>query len=117
MDRISGRYPGGPSQNPDSHGSEGEHVPEIRQLEDRWARRVVRTVRLKRRRRLGIGFGLVFLVAVVIGAWLGIRSHTTPHEVVREQESASAPDSQIRREADRVLRELWRMEELERVRR
>lgn len=116
MGTIRGYYPGGPDRTSDPDARRRRLEP-VRTLWSRQSRKVVTVGRVRRRRRLLTGFAVMLLAAVMAGSWLGVRSHASAEEVAREVESAAVPDTpdaRIRKEADRVLQELWRMEAMER---
>lgn len=120
MSALDGRYPGGP-RRPGREAEGGpRHDPDLstaEEIENRSARRQMRSARRRRRRRSLIGFVLAFLVAGTAGFWLGWRSHRTSEEIAREVEERPDPEIDLTRERDAILQQLWLMEDLERARR
>lgn len=58
------------------------------------------------------------LLAGGVGVALGTRSRTTAEEALAEQQADRRPDRMdITREVNRTLLELWKMEDLEAIRR
>ncbi len=118
MARIEGRYPGGPRRPTSaSEEKEGEHprLTTVEEIEERIAEGRVRRIRRLRRRHLLVVLLTVVLLAGGIGAWLGYRSHRTSAEVAEELRRQAEQSTDLRREADRVLNELWKMEDMERA--
>lgn len=64
--------------------------------------------------RVGLLFAMV--LAFVLGAALGLQSHATPHELTEANQAARAKDDEISREVNRMLMELWKMEDVEAAR-
>ena len=66
-----------------------------------------------RKRRLLIGLVTFLVVGVGMGAYIGLQSRKTAEELAEQEAEGSEVD--IKKEADRLLNELWRMEDLERA--
>lgn len=120
MSRISGPYPGGPrrpSEEPDDH--EPVRVGSGEEVESRLQDRSRRERERRKRRRIVVGLVAFFLVAGGIGTWIGLRSLRTAEEIAAEEEAREQEESGIegvlRQERNRILRELWKMEDLERL--
>jgi len=118
---IRGRYPGGPSREGDgSTGGAVRRSPELsraEELETRAHRGRQHRVRKRRRRRVAVGFVVALLVAGAVGFWMGISSHRTAAEIAREEEAAARErEFDPAAESDRLLQQLWLMEDLERAR-
>lgn len=120
MDRITGAYPGGPTRGVKRGGEDSSQAARtIRGGEDhaRSARLREHEHRIRRRRiRVVIGVGATLLISAAAGVFLGLS--TTRHAekaLLQEAQSVNSPDDVISRELDRLIDELWRMEELERV--
>jgi hypothetical protein len=120
MGQIRGSYPGGPRRE----GAEGEPAaasprPRLRRVEEIEARlgRASRA-REQRRRARRVWSGLVVAVAIsgVVGLFLGYRSHRSSEELTAERNAprpAGAFDPSF--ETNRVLLELWQMEDKQRM--
>ncbi len=109
MEGFGGRYPGGPSRDPDGKKGEGRRTPDLpatEELERRAQEKGVRQRRRKRRKRILTGFLVVLLAAAGVGLWVGIQAHRTSEEMVQEREGqtpTTSPDQQ-----ERMLQELLR---------
>lgn len=116
-DPIKGSFPGGPTR-PGADDAP-RRAPRIRRVADIEAgrhRRAAETRARRRRIRLGVGIAAVISVAFGIGIALGMASHTTAADMTAEQQAAYARDRSISSEVNRVLLELWRMEDVEHAR-
>lgn len=112
MDSIRGVFPGGPRRRRSDEGPSRRPatLAELSVQADR--RRLARRERRRaRRRRTGIVLALVGSAAV--GFALGHQSHASPDSLRAELESANALDGAVSREVNRVLLELWKMEDVE----
>ncbi len=133
MDRISGAYPGGPTGQAGLGQSGSEEPPRaIRTAEDRarMADRRSQDDRLRSRRvraALGVSTALVLSAAAGI-SWGLISAARASDEMVewedggmtlpmieRNDGGRTRPEDQLSRELDRLVNELWKMEELERL--
>ncbi len=114
MSQAIGIYPGGP------HGAasvkEMQRPPRlmrVEEIEKRIARRSNRHGRRKRRNRLVLALLLVASAAGGLGLILGHSTHTTAEELTDALRVKRNPGPGSSEEINRVLRELWRMEEVE----
>lgn len=115
MARIRGSYPGGPKREGAPAGDAPERKPRltsVEQIEERLGRASRARTRRKRTRR--VWAGLVVLVAAAGGAGflLGIRSHRSSEELTAVRNTpppAQAFDPSF--EMNRMLLELWKMED------
>ncbi len=118
MRRISGSYPGGPSRDRSEVDKRADKrlddLASVEQIETRRGVGIVRARGKQRRRRLILGLVVSILVAGSGGVWMGLRSHRTAEELAAEQREAEA-EFNLRRESDRLINELWKMEDLERA--
>lgn len=116
-DQIKGKWPGGPSGRADSVPP-GRRVRTrtVEELEDGMVNRHLRRRRDARSRRIVVGFVAVALVAGGVGWYVGEQSHATAEEVAAEREAAAAPESELSKELNRAMLELWRMEDVEYMR-
>lgn len=115
MSEFRGRYPGGPSRQ-----EEGEERPAkprltgVGEIEERSARAAGLGAERRRVRRVRLGFLVAILLSGAIGLAVGYMSHTSPSELAAEGEAARrGGSSEVSAEVNRVLMELWRMEEIE----
>jgi len=114
--RIRGAFPGGPSRAADrAPSAKAPRLPAMRELEAAFARRRRERARRGRRRRVAVGILAVLGGAFGIGLALGRASHATASELQAESDKR-ASDQLISSEVNRVLVELWKMEDLEAVR-
>lgn len=118
MGQISGRYPGGPTRDrPQVDKKAAKGLDDLATVEEIEARRERDTTRIRvRRRRRRMVFGVVVCVVVAGGAgiWIGLRSHRTAEEIAAERRQQAAEEFDLRRTSDRLINELWKMEDLER---
>lgn len=115
MSGFGGRYPGGPRRR--AEGEEPPRRPDLEGLgefEERVARQAGRRHAKRRARKVRIGFLVALLVSGAIGLMLGYMSHQTPEELAAERERARQ-EFNASEEVNRVLLELWKMEDLERM--
>lgn len=116
MSGFGGRYPGGPRRRDgDEDPVPRPHLEGVDEIEDRRARSSTRYSTKRRARRVRIGFLVAILVSGGIGLALGYLSHQTPEDLAREQERARAESFDASQEVNRVLLELWKMEDLEKL--
>lgn len=120
-DRIRRSYPASPSKSgPDAEPDPARKRPHLRRAEEIEARAQDRRrtrVTERRRRRIIIGFVVALAVAGGAGFWLGLQSHRTAAEIAAEEEAAREERGfDLAAESDRIMRELWLMEDLERAR-
>lgn len=113
-DKIRGKWPGGPKGRADAEpiGRRIRTRP-VADLEDRVAAHRVRRKREARARRVLLGFAASLGLAGVIGWVVGERSHASAEEITAEHDAAVAPVSDLTKELNRAMLELWRMEDVE----
>ena len=115
---ISGSYPGGPKKQTLRSKKESERhatIPGASDLE-RWARHArVEIQRRKRARRIKVGFACALLAAGGVGGYVGLSTHTTPEQLAEEERAKVQNSSEFSDQANRLLNELWKMEDLERA--
>lgn len=116
MDRhIQGVFPGGPRRDAGAGGRAGP----VRRMEDLAAGAVAlhrRRGAARRRRRWTVGSLVAVSVAGIAGYVLGRESRATAEQLTRQGETQATLDRFISREVNRTLLELWRMEDVERIR-
>lgn len=120
MDRISGAYPGGPTRREQFGQAESNDPPrELRSGEDRERRadRRAENDRLRSRKiRTVLGVGAALLFSGATGIFWGLRTARASEELLENaQVRANGPEVDISREMDRLINELWKMEELDRA--
>lgn len=115
MDRISGSYPGGPRRQDGSEPRERADLERVEEFEERRSRASLQRKRERRVRRLRIGFLVALLTSAGIGLTLGLMSHRTSEELVQEREQDRTRDFDPSQEVNRMLLELWKMEDMERA--
>lgn len=121
--KIRGSFPGGPRKKVPA--SERTSAPRLERVEDIEERRAQSRVRRERSRR-GKRTLYVFLGSVVVsggvGVYLGSQNATSLDEIrASQQEEVGADDAaaemtEISAEINRVLLELWKMEDVEQLR-
>ena len=118
MSGITGSYPGGPRRHGQEEEAGQDPQAEIRDGESIEAsiaaRRTGRTKK-RRNRRLVIGLVTSFIAAAGVGAYFGMRSITTAEDLAQEEMKEGEMD--LKKQSDRLINELWKMEDLERARR
>ncbi len=125
MDRISGAYPGGPTGQEGLGQAASEEPPRaIRTAEDlaRMADRRSHDGRLRSRRiRTAVGVSAALVLSAAAGISWGLISAARASDEMVEWEDggmtrpATRPEDQLSHELDRLVQELWKMEELERL--
>ncbi len=120
MDRISGAYPGGPTRHEEPGHAELDEPPRtIRSGEDQARRAGLRgrDARLRRRRiRAVVGVSVTLLLSAAVGIYWGFSTVRASDELVEwEVGGVNKPDAELSREVGRLIDELWKMEELERL--
>ena len=115
--KIKGSWPGGPRrEGPPQDRSGPPRLERVEQIEERVAGG---SARRKRKRRLKHLLGVFAFAAVVAGGvgWvMGLRSHTTADAIMAEQQDALRQQQEqdlMSMEINRVMMELWRMEDVE----
>ena len=112
MSRIQGMYPGGPRRQ----GATSEPHGTLRSGEDVEARisdDLLDAKAHRKRRSIFIALGAFGLLAVTGGIYIGLQARVTAEELVERERVEAASDID---ETQKVLDELWRMEELEAAR-
>lgn len=119
MDRISGSYPGGPKRDQlrtnDERGF-SRLIPRVADLERgaQYLRR--RRMHRMRRKRMMIAVGVALVVSGASGMYMGLQTHRSPEELAQaEREKARPLELDLAKEANRLMSELWKMEDLDRV--
>lgn len=116
MDRISGSYPGGPKKrDPDDEPSEPPSFETVESVEERMRRGTAARGRVRRRRRLRIGLLVAVVVSGLGGLVVGYLSHRTTEDLTREREEERMRSFDPSSEVNRMLIELWKMEDVERA--
>ncbi|RMH22776.1 MAG: hypothetical protein D6701_01090 [Gemmatimonadetes bacterium] len=91
-------------------------VPRVAELES-WVRKgQTRRRKKERARRVAIGFIVVVILAGGLGIYMGAEATQSADELVQAERERNRADALIGKEADRLINELWKMEDLERVR-
>ncbi len=115
---ISGSYPGGPKKQTLRSKRESERhavIPGVSDLEQ-WARQAKVEIRQRKRaRRIKVGFVCALLVAGGVGGYVGLSTHTTPEQLAEEERSKAQAPGELSDQANRLINELWKMEDLERA--
>ncbi len=113
--RIRGSWPGGPRR--DGEPQERTRPPQLQRVEEieaRSASRLLRVRRGARTKRLVLGVAFFSVIALAFGWVLGLRSHTTLEEMQSAQsQQRAARDADMTSEINRVMLELWKMEDVE----
>lgn len=117
MDRINGAYPGGPRKRDDGGGDEDRRrkLDRAEEIEGRLHQRHRSAVRKRRKKRLLVGFAVAVLVAGAAGFWMGLQANRTTEEIAAEQERRPEKGFDLSSERNKVLQQLWLMEDLERA--
>ena len=117
MTRIRGSYPGGPRRGADAVGEErpegAPRIGRVEQLEERLERASRREVRRHRTRRVWSGLALALALAGGAGLYLGYRSHRSSEDITDARNARRQRPFDASQETNRVLLELWRMEDVE----
>ena len=118
MTRIRGSYPGGPRRAGSDGSGEAPRSARLESAEEIDARHG--RAALERRKRRRERRALFILAAAVLsaggaGLYLGFRSHRSSEQLTdeREAERSGSLNDQITQETNRMLMELWRMEDVE----
>ncbi len=120
MDQFSGAYPGGPTRRePLGQAESKEALPAIRCGEDNEWRAGLRGQegRLKSRRvRAVLGVGTTLLISAAAGIYWGFSAARASDELAENARvMVDRPDVDVSREMDRLIDELWKMDELDRA--
>ena len=117
MARSRSRYPGGPRREGASDAQAGAgstpRLHTVGELEAGRGRRSRARERRRRVRRVWSGLVLAVTVSAGVGLFLGLRSHRTSEQITDERNDTRAQQQELTRETNRVLLELWRMEDVE----
>ncbi len=116
-EKITGSWPGGPRrEGPTQEGARAPRIKRVEDIEAAAAARRIRSARKHRQRRAWIGLAFTLVFAGGIGWALGLRSHTSVEEIHATQTAQQEQDATISSQVNRVMLELWRMEEVEAAR-
>ena len=113
-DSFKGSWPGGPKRS--GPKQERTRPPRLRRVEEIEATLAARTLRRKRgsrKRHLAVGLLVSVVIAGGFGWTLGLRSHTTLEEMNAEHTAQQSRNLDISSEINRVMLELWQMEDVE----
>jgi len=116
-DRIRGSFPGGPTRQ--DRGTQPGRAPRLRRVEDieaRVARRTLESGQRRRRTRLRVALMLALAGAFAAGIALGRSSHTTQAELTAADAAGRVRDADVSAQVNRMLLELWKMEDIEAAR-
>ena len=112
--KIRGMWPGGPKGGDATWVRDRPpQLQRVSEIEERVAARSLRRTRRARARRLSWAWGACCLLALGVGAVLGLRSRTTPAELSAARAAKEERSLDISSEINRTLLELWKMEDLE----
>lgn len=115
--RIEGSFPGGPTRRgSDATATRVPRLRRVRDIETSLAQSAMRRVRGRRRGRAYAGWAITLVVAFAVGIGLGLAGHRSAEDLTAEQQAARDKDRAISSEVNRVLVELWRMEDIEHAR-
>ena len=92
-----------------------DDLSSVAEIEARRGAGIVRTRKRQRRKRAVIGLAVSIVIAGSTGVWIGLRSHKTAEELAAEQQARAEAQFNFKRESDRLINELWKMEDLERA--
>lgn len=113
--RISGAFPGGPRRSGGELPQGPFRLAPVAEIEAARAARRRGRARKLRKRRVALGLAAALASALVAGGALGHASRTTAEELRAAREAQSA-DALVSQEVNRVLMQLWKMEDLEALR-
>jgi hypothetical protein len=120
MTGMRGAYPGGPKREGSDPSAPGDQAPRphrletVEEIEERRGRASLFLTQQRRARRVWVGLLVALLVAGGTGFVLGIRAHRTSEEMAAARNApkpAGAFDPSF--ETNRMLQQLWKMEENE----
>lgn len=116
MDRITGSYPGGPrKRGPDEEAPLPPRLDRAEDMDARVQRRRFDASRRRRRHRLRLGFVAAVTVAGLVGLAIGYLSHRSTEDLTAEREQERLQGFNPTSEVNRMLMELWKMEDVERA--
>jgi hypothetical protein len=115
---MRGSYPGGPRRRGGGEAGRSGRTPRLHsaeELEARGGHAASRRQARHRRRRAWVILGAALALAGGAGLYLGFVSHRTSEQLSteREAERQNEISDQINDETNRILMELWRMEDVE----
>ena len=119
MSEMRGRYPGGPSRRTDPDDATPRrgkvHLATVEELEARAAEGSQARKGQSKRRRILVGVVVSVALALALGGYLGFSSHRTGEELASEMEGAQeqVEKSDMDRQMDRLIDEMWKTEALE----
>jgi len=119
MSGLRGRYPGGPSRRADPDDDTPHrgkvHLASVAEIEAKAAAGALHRRGQSRKKRLYIGLTVSVALALALGGYIGFSSHRTADELVQEMEGAAtkAGKSDLDRQMDRMIDEMWKSEALE----
>lgn len=125
-EKIRGSFPGGPRKSqPAAERTGAPRLSRVQDIERRSADRQQGRARGRRKKRFFFGLVVSLVAAGSVGLYFGQRSHTTLEELRAEQEAALGPGSgsvdemdmsAVTGEVNRMLMELYKMEDIEYMR-
>jgi hypothetical protein len=117
MARIRGSYPGGPRRGGDAPEPSGRppRLESAEELDARRGRAASRRSAQRKRRRAWSILAAAIVLAGGAGLFLGFRSHRTSRQLTDEREAERQGEltNELNEETNRMLMELWRMEDVE----
>lgn len=114
--RIRGAFPGGPSHTElGAPAATPPHLARVAELEAAVARRRRARTAKGRRRRVTVGVLATLAASLGLGIALGRASHASAAQLHAEAERRMADDL-VSAQVNRVLLELWKMEDVEAAR-
>lgn len=118
MSELRGRYPGGPSRkgvdDPDYSPRRNVRLATVSEIEGRAVAGSEHRKKKARKKRLVRGLVFSVLLSGAVGAYLGFSSHRTDAEVAEElTQERDAPGTDLEKQADRLINEMWKSEALE----
>lgn len=114
---IKGSFPGGPTRRgPDDPAPPPRRLRRVADIEARRLGRMVERRARTRRVRTTAALAAALAVAFGVGVALGLSSHRTAADLTAQREAGLARDRDVSSEVNRVLLELWKMEDVEHAR-
>jgi hypothetical protein len=116
MSKLPGSYPGGPRREDKADlESRGRNLASAEEFDARRGRAASRRWAEKKKRRAWAVLTAAILLAGGTGLFLGFLTHRTTEQLSeeREAERQGGLSDQITSETNRMLMELWRMEDVE----
>ena len=120
MEQILGAYPGGPTRPDQLEQVESNEAPRaLRRGEDHERRAGLRSrsERIKSRRvRVVLGVGATLIVSAAAGIYWGFSASRNSDEALeRARVRVNRSEVDVSREMDRLIEELWKMEDMDRM--